>query len=252
MGATTGKALAEPLLDVSIHAPAWERRLRICGSRPGILFQSTPPHGSDRLGGLVGLFQRSFNPRPRMGATRWMACPTRTSGCFNPRPRMGATSAKAEIVELTMFQSTPPHGSDVAPAISLAAHEVSIHAPAWERPSITTSGDCRWQVSIHAPAWERPTGKSNQNGLRSFQSTPPHGSDFATVGIISLVDVSIHAPAWERHRARNPLAAHRGVSIHAPAWERLHRDPRKAPRSRGFNPRPRMGATGRPCHGALR
>ena len=59
---------------------------------------------------------------------------------------------------------------------------------------------------------------------------------------IMAMRVSIHAPAWGRPALAKLWDAARAVSIHAPAWGRHNRI---APRMgrKGFDPRPRVGAT---------
>ena len=56
------------------------------------------------------------------------------TGGFNPRPRVG--------------------GDGRAPALRMASHPVSIHAPAW---------GATWRMNSHSAAFE------------AFQSTPPRG-----------------------------------------------------------------------------
>ena len=97
-------------------------------------------------------------------------------------------------------------------------------------------------VSIHAPAWERPSEDAGVETDDVFQSTLPRGSDFchrrygchyprfnprSRVGATRTLQrirekyiVSIHAPAWERPVVLAGKRRAQTVSIHAPAWER--------------------------------
>jgi len=154
-GATGGAEKPEQEQGVSIHAPARGRREGVNPCRTRMMFQSTPPRGGDKrqmskvLPEIVSIHApargrpfslryatagKSFNPRPRAGATdplqtpfalllAFQSTPPRggdklsqgsydRSLCFNPRPRAGATSGTDQTFRTMMFQSTPPRGGD--------------------------------------------------------------------------------------------------------------------------------------------
>ena len=88
------KTKAETKADdfVSIHAPARGRRVRLRPAPCRVLFRSTPPRGGDPpRRSTPGLSRRSFDPRPREGATSSQSPGRHASKRFDPRPREGAT-----------------------------------------------------------------------------------------------------------------------------------------------------------------
>ena len=215
---------------VSIHAPAKGRPPRGCSARP-----LTP----------------SFNPRPREGATidsSRQVLADRTVSIHAPaKGRRSATAA--QIAAITMFQSTPPRRGD-RPARPVARTAVSVFQSTPPR-----RGD-RHELARSAAAFR-------------FQSTPPRRGDPATVvQSMTIASVSIHAPAKGRPSHGRAVLAWTRVSIHAPAKGRpapariadpsrsvfqstpprrgdLHGRGRRSSGDRGFNPRPREGATSR-------
>ena len=102
------------------------------------------------------------------------------------------------------------------------------------------------KVSIHAPAWERRGRPSGFRTRARFNPRPRMGATNAAPRKQRRDYVSIHAPAWERHEHGYYVLHSDYVSIHAPAWERPPAIGWIRPASASFNPRPRMGATGRP------
>ena len=69
VGATVDLWGVLTVVRVSIRAPVWGRRLENLRACSHAEFQSAPPCGGDRTGGQVAVPNRSFNPRPRVGAT---------------------------------------------------------------------------------------------------------------------------------------------------------------------------------------
>jgi len=165
---------------------------------------------------------KSFNPRPREGATELPSRVRVGSLCFNPRPREGATRT-------------------VGAASSRI--QVSIHAPAKGRPM-------RMRAAIAADSFNpRPReGATVVNAVQthgpvSFNPRPREGATRRQTRRWPFAAVSIHAPAKGRPHQRPPCRPRDVVSIHAPAKGRL-----EMPRAVGyakpsFNPRPREGAT---------
>ncbi len=210
----------------------------------------------------------SFNPRPRVGGD---ASTTRPSGCwcsFNPRPRVGGDrrvcgEARAGDVSIhapawgatasfgprslsrSLFQSTPPRGG--RPSRSVPARS----AAARFNPRPRVGGDLRHRpsavralVSIHAPAWGA-TLEPPELGewLNCFNPRPRVGGDRSAPEFVDGdLTVSIHAPAW----GATPsiviwLLALLPFQSTPPRGGRHHRRGRGGSRSRGFNPRPRVG-----------
>ena len=99
---------------ISIHAPSRERRL-LCGVEIiSTLFQSTLPRGSDNLDyykRLVTSISIHAPSRERQQRHLKTHCARRN---FNPRSLAGATQMNTYLYELSLFQSTLPHGSDSA------------------------------------------------------------------------------------------------------------------------------------------
>ena len=166
---------------------------------------------------------------------------------------------------------------------------ISIHAPSRERHSCFISwyniynfnprsltGATKLEssylplalISIHAPSRERPISRIILFTAHSlFQSTLPHGSDFAFLGEQAVLNISIHAPSRERLLVSTFLLnssifqstlphgsdlvfdhfqAMCGISIHAPSRERplvvFHIIAKLY-----FNPRSLTGATQQLC-----
>ena len=118
-------------------------------------FQSTLPHGSDKI--FIAFISDLYY--------------------FNPRSLTGATFIDKSLTYKSIFQSTLPHGSDRALVIVLTVRQgISIHAPSRERLIIIGAGEghfdfnprsltgattmiligvCWMYISIHAPSRER-------------------------------------------------------------------------------------------------
>ena len=188
----------------------------------GRLFQSTLPRRSDpprpRNASSQRRFQstlprRSDHHRPRDVAVR--------EG-FNPRSREGAT-----------FDAAPPD-----PVFG----QVSIHAPAKERPRrrCSVARAPPFQSTLPRRSDRGPVTRVNEVG--GFNPRSREGATDVDLAVQSLrivsihapakerlprgldsgpvTKVSIHAPAKERHERARRIAGLRRVSIHAPAKER--------------------------------
>ena len=217
--------------------------------------------------------ESSFNPRPREGATVGPECIAACAGRVSihapakgRRPPTGAVGQIAssfqstpprrgdlvgqtiEHARIAWFQSTPPRRGDRHGLCrAWRACAVSIHAPAKGRPQDRRANASRVQrVSIHAPAKGRPLGVGlSIVSARGFNPRPREG---ATAVIESRRDlastVSIHAPA----KGATPSGRRRAVDV----TEFQSTPPRRGDAAaahagrradRGFNPRPREGAT---------
>ena len=166
---------ASPKETVSIHAPARER-LNKAGESSLVCVSIHAPARERPCINLRADMCTGFNPRSREGATGRTDGGSNGSTCFNPRSREGATTKAFAPLQQQRFQSTLPRGSDGIEPQLRQLQEVSIHAPARERPQAT----------------KRPWLHTQ------FQSTLPRGSDKAQRAGNRFLPVSIHAPARER------------------------------------------------------
>ena len=192
------------MLNISIHAPSRERPpLFVVPFISNLLFQSTLPHGSDRIATmpmpkqiLISIHAPSRErPSSHSEQHRRMSISIHAPSRERPsrRPGIGADwfafqstlphgsdrCTPTRVVISTTFQSTLPHGSDrYAEAVQQLGYSISIHAPSRERPNMLFVMFLAAVISIHAPSRERPFYVS-QNHLiyQTFQSTLPHGSD---------------------------------------------------------------------------
>ena len=151
------------LPDVSIRAPARERRPRVTRIDSQPVFRSALPRGSD-----------SNYPAP-----------CRPGRCFDPRSREGATGQRWSAYVQNMFRSALPRGSDV--------------------PDPGVSDDD--EVSIRAPARERPLAPLQSAHPTCFDPRSREGATCDEYEERCQKHVSIRAPARERPRVFNPLAS---------------------------------------------
>ena len=187
------------------------------------LFQSTPPHGSDRRPDADLSSHQGFNPRPRMGATPAQRPHVHLQRRFNPRPRMGATQPLQLGGDQAVFQSTPPHGSDLRCSANMRLLTEFQSTPPHGSDRLLRSSASRTTrfnprprmgatraarrverspaVSIHAPAWERRLTVTLHAGQRRFNPRPRMGATHSLAVFRRHSGVSIHAPAWERRSA---------------------------------------------------
>ena len=141
---------------VSIHAPARERRRTAVAAIDMPLFRSTLPRGSDSCEPLLGPVDLRFRSTLPRGSDGFGAKDTRLRRGFDPRSREGATRMGFS---------------------GLSGVNVSIHAPARERPLFAGTMSIAFNVSIHAPARERQLSAAVVRILQRFRSTLPRGSD---------------------------------------------------------------------------
>ncbi len=170
------------------------RRVSLLGG-----FQFTHPCGCDCTAPQAYRHPRCFNSRTRVGATAEQSAALKIAVGFNSRTRVGATELGALV---------------------FVRCNVSIHAPVWVRPALTSASTLSpgfnsrtrvgatgvpsgWTfsgtVSIHAPVWVRPRYFRRSKMSRTFQFTHPCGCDNAKKRVKNTLQrVSIHAPVWVR------------------------------------------------------
>ena len=155
-GGDGGRRQVRRDLGVSIHAPARGRPSAEPAEPPRpARFRSTPPRGGDSRSRACGGSRRSFDPRPREGAT-W---------------HLDAHGAIGE------FRSTPPRGGDPrrgSPGCGSARFDPRPREGATTGHSVA---DRKAIVSIHAPARGRLAAADARPWRRMFRSTPPRGGD---------------------------------------------------------------------------
>ena len=139
---------------------------------------------------------QSFNPRPHTGGDKVLQCYVLQHSSFNPRPHTGGDIWYViSIINVPLFQSTPPHGGRLYPAGAycffcgfnprphtggdgrLRKHG---HCPLGFNPRPHTGGDWRYTPSGNQPTCFNPRPHTGGDGLHR------HGDWRA--------DVSIHAP----------------------------------------------------------
>ncbi len=117
---------------------------------------------------------------------------------FNPRPRMeGDTSKVPQLICGCLFQSTPPHGGRLAPAIML-------FITACFNPRPRMEGDLSSIIpNTHFPCFNpRPRMEGDFRFLRKlfrkacFNPRPRMEGDNMIMDADDAAMVSIHAPAW--------------------------------------------------------
>ena len=184
-----------------------------------LLFQSTLPHGSDRISPLFLFifFHISIHApsRERQGEQ----CDGQICCYFNPRSLTGATSIWVAILLCTI---------------------ISIHAPSRERRAAARylKGAMGFQSTLPRGSDLKPLPRPLVP--TAFQSTLPRGSDItentlkniqldfnprslagATSNPVWYIQaISIHAPSRERRRPFLWPRQSTGISIHAPSRER--------------------------------
>ena len=140
---------------------------------------------------------------------------------FNPRSLAGATLLGVGTVQLPVFQSTLPCGSDPPQGNTLIVdHNFNPRSLA----GATT-------YAVHT-----------EPSAAGFQSTLPCGSDCARLNGPFLILISIHAPLRERLSTINSGLSVGKISIHAPLRERPT-TPAPSNDAINFNPRSLAGAT---------
>ena len=190
------------------------------------------------------------------------------SRSFNPRSRVGSDEAYVtSSLVYSEFQSTLPRGERrTAAKISSRSTSVSIHAPAWgatlwqwrepmESPSfnprsrvgsdqVVTYLRVSTEVSIHAPAWGATASAIiNESLCESFNPRSRVGSDAKFdkfVGIGTQFQSTL--PRGERRFVAEVLVPEVGFQSTLPRGERPGQADLARGRSRGFNPRSRVGS----------
>ena len=189
---------------VSIHAPAWGRR-------------------QDTAASISPSRCKSFNPRPRVGATNRDAGGHDATG-FNPRPR-GGRRRKPWTLCAGRFQSTPAWGATLggrSGTSSAVRFQSTPPRGGRRRRAPPVYFTCEFQ-STPPRGGRRPTARETVGSwLEGFQSTPPRG---ATTDSTAAAGSRGFNP---RPRVGGDRPAIRGAP---------------APSNLGFNPRPRVGAT---------
>ena len=166
-----------PLLNISIHAPAWgatgkpRNNTGLNGHfNPRSRVGSDNPAAADFAGITISIHA------PAWGATRKTPTLYLDVCYFNPRSRVGSdTSNTASIRQWIDFNPRSRVGSDFTKSPATKAISISIHAPAWgatcrrvpadidlefqstlprgERRESLETPNCSQKISIHAPAW---------------------------------------------------------------------------------------------------
>ena len=210
---------------------------------PPWTFQSAPPRGGDCSLPQTFWAPQCFNPRPRVGATHAHARSDGIRGGFNPRPRVGATVAVHQVSHrLKVSIRAPAWGRPMHTLEAMGYGEVSIRAPAWGRLEAGRDRVLRHGVSIRAPAWGRLERYGSCTYFPMFQSAPPRGGDLEGSRAGRGKSVSIRAPAWGRQGIRADARPNRGFNPR-PRVGATCRGCKPATSRTCFNPRPRVGAT---------
>ena len=106
------------------------------------------------------------------------------------------------IINVLLFQSTLPHGSDPPGIKRIKVVAISIHAPSRERPIQVFMLVLKIQYfnprSLTGATWRC---MPKRRAVCLFQSTLPHGSDPLEVIKQRKISISIHAPSRERQKA---------------------------------------------------
>ena len=162
---------------ISIHAPAKERPICAFEYNFPSIFQSTLPRRSDRSGSELSTYSVDFNPRSREGATREDYYGPEHQKNFNPRSREGATNGRRLKYGYLKFQSTLPRRSDDR-VVRDAIQSINFNPRSREgATNYSYSLTELEEISIHAPAKERPIFCACVQAAQRFQSTLPRRSD---------------------------------------------------------------------------
>ena len=212
---------------VSIHAPARGRASSPPREFRPARFQSTPPRGGEPGHPPARFYWQQVSIHaPARGRADTSERGIFLWRSFNPRPRAGASvTSLLPRSDSVMFQSTPPRGGEQeGPDIRLHGLGVSIHAPARGRaplmPELATTGSL-FQSTPPRGGEQRAASLHCPN--KCFNPRPRAGASGSYCGDDSGGEL---------------------VSIHAPARGRAHVVGRLLVGDRGFNPRPRAGASG--------
>ncbi len=166
-------------------------------------------------------------------------------------PVWGRHSPPRLWTPLTSFRSTPPYGGDL-PQLGRAGRGAGFDPRPRMGATRCLHGDPpAAPVSIHAPVWGRHLPIACRWWPRCFDPRPRMGATLLQWQRVFVVGVSIHAPVWGRRSAIDTgsiMAWFRST----PPYGGDARASANGSYSTCFDPRPRMGATGRlPAGGTL-
>ena len=234
---------------------------RLSGSRR---FQLTPPRGGDHDLPRPGLDPLGFNSRPREGATGPALLVDGATSRFNSRPREGATVGRAQDqaspqvsthapargrhfsnrlpISAVAFQLTPPRGGDGRRKPGRDDERCFNSRPREGATRTARSCGASGTFQLTPPRGGDPSPMWSYVPYPKFQLTPPRGGDHFVPHCRRLGRVSTHAPA--RGRPGRPSRSWRGgrFQLTPPRGGDLRRGG-PGPLPRGFNSRPREGAT---------
>ena len=141
---------------------------------PRSLTGATSPNNS------VSVAPMYFNPRSLTGATQISLRRNISSTDFNPRSLTGATNNTANRRMILYISIHAPSRERPRPRVFQGSpSSISIHAPSRERRFYFGRPLVGQTISIHAPSRERLMINFMMLSIMIFQSTLPHGSDYA-------------------------------------------------------------------------
>ena len=182
-------------IQISIHAPAGERRTRQVGamkikisirSRGRCTCPVTSPRknisihasrGSDQIKGELHELLAISIHAPRGGATAGINAAERRVKYFNPRSPRGATGISPDLMAGGRIQPRSPRGGDRHPECPLKPVEISIHAPRGSDTSVDIAVLDTGHFNPRSPRGSDGQSVCCQPCCSLFQSTLPRGSD---------------------------------------------------------------------------
>ena len=164
-----------------------------------VLFQSTLPHGSDKIRLIIKIFLLGFQSTLPHGSDLWPVQGQAGGLISIHAPSRERLFCLASCQWHDKFQSTLPHGSD---------QHAARCGKRWRHfnPRSLTGATYALNTVIHNHYYFNPrslTGATLGNAL-----------------IALLVKISIHAPSRERHYVNDNIVQFTKISIHAPSRER--------------------------------
>ena len=191
--------------EISIHAPSRERLLAGCllkrwkDFNPRSLAGATASIDSSRCISDISihapsrerpsalikpLIRKDFNPRSLVGATRYTRFCLQLPLFQSTLPRGSDSAASVDDVIYTLFQSTLPRGSD-PPALQVPCWGIiSIHAPSRERQFTLVTSSIRIKFQSTLPRGSDAFSYRRPPIVYRFQSTLPRGSDRLSMRIL--------------------------------------------------------------------
>ena len=143
-------------VDISIHAPSRERRLKPKAIVDSPVISIHAPSRERQLSSFPLLLDNLISIHAPSRERQMLCVWSLLLAYFNPRSLAGATSA-SKFLAVAAF--------------------ISIHAPSRERRYYNLPCVDYTTISIHAPSRERPKAAQKQADTAEFQSTLPRGSD---------------------------------------------------------------------------